>query len=385
LGAVLLVSPFRVPLSEPTLAGDELKYVSEAIRRNELAQGEYLGRFEERMAVEIGRGHAVACSSGTAALHLALVACGVETGDEVWSSDLTFIAAANAARYCGADVVLIDSERTSWNLDPGVVADELRRRGRGGEKIPVALVVTHLLGQPANIGDLIDVCDHFGVVVIEDAAESLGARWSAGRLSGTAVGAAGRLGCFSFNGNKLVTSGGGGMVVGDDPALLARIRHLAGQAKLPDRDYEHDTIGFNYRLSNVSAALGLAQLERIDDLLLRRRTISDRYRAAFKQTQLIDAGPSAPWGSSSAWLSSALFANRETRDRVRSSLAIDGIESRPVWRPLRLQEPYRGSLVVGGSAAVDIWDRALTLPSSAHLRVDDQDMVITSVLAAASS
>ena len=249
--------------------------------------GPFVAEFEEAFARRVGARYAVACSSGTAALHVAFLVLGVRPGDEVLCSDFTFVGSVNPIAYTGARPVLVDSERATWNLDPGLVAAELDRRAAAGEPQPAAVEVVHVLGQPADLAPILDACARHGVPVVEDAAESLGAGWSAGPVAGRQTGAVGRVGAYSFNGNKIATTGGGGMVVTDDPDLAARARHLTTQAKVPDVGYLHDEVGYNYRLTNVAAALGLAQLERLDEFVDRKRAIAARYDEAIRGTGLV--------------------------------------------------------------------------------------------------
>lgn len=374
-----------IPLSEPSLGDAEERLVVEAVRSGYVSSvGPMVRSFEEELAAAVGAQHAVACASGTAALHLALLAVGVGQGRDVLVSDLTFIASANPARYCGAKVVLVDSEPETWNLDPTLVVAELERRDAAGEAQPAAVLAVHVLGHPAALEDLVVACERFDVMLVEDAAESLGARWDEGVLAGRQVGTVGSLGCFSFNGNKVMTAGNGGMVVTDDAALADRVRHLSTQARIPGSDYLHDDIGYNYRLSNVSAAVGLAQLRRLDELVGGRRAVAERYDAALAAVPGVSVPPKAAWASRSSWLYTILLRDRGARDAVRQELRDAGVEARPIWPALRGQQPYLGSAVLGGTVALDLADRGLSLPSSAHLPPGDQDVVVAAVLAAAS-
>src|SRR5207248_2582197 len=222
----------------------------------------------------------VACASGAAAIHLAFVALDFPAGSEVLVPSLTFVASANPIRYVGARPVFVDSEAETYNLDPGIVIEELDRRAGSGQAMPAAIEVVDLVGHPAAIDDLAEAALRHGVTIVEDASEAVGARYVGGAFDGRHVGTIGRLGCFSFNGNKLITTGGGGMVVTDDAELARRVRHLSTQARLPGLAYDHDEVGYNYRLSNLAAALGLAQLEELPELLAARRANAARYDAA---------------------------------------------------------------------------------------------------------
>lgn len=357
------------------MGDEEAEAAARAVRDGHLVFGPDLGAFEAALADHVGATDAVAVSTGTAALHLALVTAGVGPGDEVWVSDLTFISSANAISYCGARLTLVDAEAESWNLDPAVVAGEIERRLRAGEPLPKAIVPVHLLGHPANLEPLLAPLIEHGIAVVEDAAEALGSRWQGGALDGRAPGTVGDLGIYSCNFNKPISTGGGGMLVARDPAVLARARHLGSQAKIPGLDYCHDAIGFNYRLSNVAAALGVIQMQRLPGLIEARRTIAARYRDALCPLGLGE-GPDRPWARRSGWLSSAVFPDATVRQAVRDALAARDIETRPIWTPMRLQAPYADAPRLGGDVALDLYERVLCLPCSAHLTEDEQDEVI---------
>jgi dTDP-4-amino-4,6-dideoxygalactose transaminase len=358
-----------------------LRYLASCLETNFVSSvGPFVPEFEAAMASTVGAAYGVACASGTAALHLALLACGVSAGDEVWVADLTFIASANPVRYCGGDVVLLDSERSTWNLDPWVALDEIERRAASGERQPRVIVAVHILGHPADLGTLRDRCAAYGITLVEDAAEALGARWTSGRLAGKWAGTAGRAGILSFNGNKLITTGGGGMLITDDAEVAATARHLATQARLPGLAYRHDEVGFNYRMSNLAAALGVAQLERLDEILVRKREIAARYDRAFEADPRVEVPPDAPWAARSAWLYTVLLEDPALRDALAQALVARGIEARPIWTPLRSQEPYVDCAVLGGDVAIDLAGRGLSLPCSVDLDDADQDEVIAAVL-----
>jgi dTDP-4-amino-4,6-dideoxygalactose transaminase len=370
----------RIRLSEPTIGPPEVDAAARAVAAGELTFGPDLPAFEQGLARAVGAEDAVAVATGTAALHLSLLVAGVERGDEVWVSDLTFIATANAADQCGARIALVDSEAGSWNLDPSIVVDELERRARTGERQPKAIVPVHLLGHPADLAPILEAAARHGVRIVEDAAEALGSRWAAGALDGRAPGTVGDFGIYSFNFNKVISTGGGGMVVARDAGDLARVRHLGSQAKVAGSDYVHDEIGFNYRLSNVAAALGTRQIARLPQLVEQRRAIAARYRDAFAPLGL-ESGPDLPWACRTGWLASVVLPDPETRAAVRNALSAVDIEARPIWPPLRTQAPYRGAPVLGGEVAVGIASRVLCLPCSAHLTTDQQDEVIERVIA----
>lgn len=367
----------RIPLSVPVLAGNELAYLTECIESTMVSSvGPFVTRLEVEFAAAVRMPYAVSTASGSAALHVGLHAVGVGPGDEVWIPDSTFIATANAVAQCGASVVLVDSEPETGNVDPDLVASELRRRADHGQ-LPAAIVPVHLYGHPADLS-WVSLAREMGVRVIEDAAEALGAEWTGTEHAGLSVGAAGDLGCFSFNGNKIITSGNGGMVVGSDQALLDAIRHLTTQAKVPGSDYEHDAVGFNYRLSNVSAALGVAQLEQLPDFVESRRSIAAEYERRLADVAGVRTMAESEWAHRSAWLSCVTFKSKATRDAVRESLTGAGIESRPWWTPMHRQIPYCTAKRIGtGGVADQLADTGLCLPSTQGLGADVELVVET--------
>lgn len=319
-----------IPLCVPSLGADEERLLVECVRSTFVSSvGPFVERFEREFATAVGSPHAVACASGTAALHLALRALGIGPGDRVLCSDCTFIASANPAVHQGAEVGFIDSEERSWNLDPALVETALR------EWAPVkAVIAVHILGQPADLGPLLDICRRHGAALIEDAAEALGASYADAyphqECRGRQVGTIGAVGCFSFNGNKVMTTGGGGMCVTADAALARSLKHLSTQAKLPGIGFTHDAVGYNYRMPNVNAALGLAQLARLPGFLARKRAIAARYRAYASARGLVHH-PVLPATAPSEWLPSLLVADR---DAMMHRLIAAGIQARPVWAPL---------------------------------------------------
>lgn len=375
-----------IPLAEPTISGNAARYLAECLETNFVSSiGPFVERFESEFAARVGARHAVACASGTAALHLAMHAIGLGPGDEVLVPTLTFVASANPVRYRGATVILVDSEPETMNMDPGLVVDELNRRTRLGLRQPRAVEVVHLLGHPADMVSIIEAADRHGIPIIEDAAEAFAASYRSGPLAGRQVGTIGRLGCFSFNGNKLITTGGGGMVVTDDDTLARRVRHLSTQARLPGRFYDHDDVGYNYRLSNIAAALGLAQLEQLPALLAARRAVAERYRRAIADTPGLRPAVHAPWAEPSFWLYTVRLVEPEgglARDRLLDSLASAGIEARPIWTPLHRLVPYRDTPRIGGSVAERAFAEALSLPSSSSLAVANQERVNAALRAA---
>lgn len=370
----------RIALSEPYLVGNARAYLEECLTTNFVSSvGPFVDRFERQFADYVGSRFAVACCSGTAAIHVALRLLDIRPGDEVLVPTLTFIASVNPIIYEHAVPVLVDSEAATWNIDPSIVVDELARRARAGLKQPKAIEVVHLLGHPANLEPIVDACDRYGVAIVEDAAEALGARYRSGRYAGRHVGTIGKVGCFSFNGNKIITSGAGGMITTDDEALARRAKHLTTQARLPGIEYRHDEVGYNYRLSNLSAALGLSQLELLDDFVTRKRAIAARYDASLEKIPGIHPPPRASWASATCWLYTARIESQVygvDRSAVLERLRAAEIESRPIWSPIHRMAPYRDAKRIGGEVAEGIFQDALSLPSSVDLSPADQERVL---------
>jgi len=384
------MSKERIPLSEPHLVGNVARYLDECIRTNFVSSvGPFVERFEREFAAFVGARHAVACASGTAAIHVALRLFDVGSDDEVWVPTLTFVASANPVLYERATPVLIDSERETWNADPRLVVDELTRRARSGTRLPKVIELVHILGQPAQIDEIAAACEAHGVILIEDAAEALGARYLAGRFAGRQVGTIGRVGCYSFNGNKVITCGGGGMLVTDDEKLARRAKHLTTQARLPGLAYRHDEVGYNYRLSNLSAALGVAQLEQLPAFLERKREHARRYDAAFGATPGLRLPPRLSWCDASHWLYSLSIdgdGQATTRDEILQRLIDSGIEARPIWSPLHTMPLFAGAPRLGsGAVAESLAAHALSLPSSVQLTEAQQARVVAAVLSPSSA
>ena len=369
----------RIPLAEPSIGGNAARYLAECLETNFVSSvGPFVKRFEAEFAASVGSRHAVACASGTAAIHLALRVLDIGPGDEVFVPTLTFVASANPVAYVGATPVLVDVEAATYNLDPAIVVAELDRRARLGLKQPAAIEVVHLVGHPADIEPVTVAAARHGVTVFEDASEALGAGWTSGAFAGRQAGTVARIGCFSFNGNKLITTGGGGMLVTDDEALARRARHLSTQARLPGLAYDHDEVGYNYRLSNLAAALGVAQLEQLPELLAARRRMAAGYDALAAGLPALRPAPHAPWANPSYWLyTAALDPDRSplTRDELLAGLSAAAIEARPIWTPLHLTRLYRDAPRLGGGVAGSIFAGAVSLPSSASLTPEKQARV----------
>lgn len=369
----------RIHLSSPHMSGREQALVADAFESNWIAPtGPHVDGFEREFAAVVGSRHAVALISGTAALHLALQLVGVGRGDEVLVSTLTFSASVNAIRYLGGIPVFIDSERGSWNMDPALLREALCRRARAG-RLPTAVLVVHLFGQSADLDPIVAACEEHQVALVEDAAEALGATYK-----GRAPGTFGRAGVFSFNGNKIITTSGGGMLVTDDALLAARARKLSTQARDPAPHYEHSEVGYNYRLSNVLAAIGRGQLSALEDRVLARRRNFAFYRDALGDLPGLDFMPDAGWGRHTRWLTTltldpATFG--ASAEAVRLALEAEDIEARPVWKPMHQQPVFREFETVGGSVAEDLFAHGLCLPSGSNLTEDELERVVAGIIA----
>jgi len=368
----------RIPLSVPSIGGNAAAYLQACLDTNFVSSvGPFVDRFEREFAAAVGSRYAVACASGTAALHLAFLVLDVGPGDEVLVADLTFVASVNPIVYVGARPVLVDAEPDTYDMDPALVVAELDRRAAIGERQPAAIEVVHLVGHPAAIEPVMAAAARYGIPLVEDASEALGATYTEGTYAGRGVGTVGRIAAFSFNGNKLITTGGGGMVVTDDEGLAKRARHLSTQARLPGLAYDHDEVGYNYRLTNVAAALGVAQLEELDRLLGARRANAAQYDAAIATIDGLRPAPRAAWADPSFWLYTAALErpDADRRDRILAGLGEVGIEARPIWRPIHQVRRYADAARLGGQVADDIFDAAFCLPSSSNLTEADLDRV----------
>lgn len=379
------MSDGRIPLSEPNLEGNTRAYLEECVATNFVSSvGPFVDRFEREFAAYVGARFAVACASGTAAIHVALRLLDVGAGDEVWVPSLTFIASANPVAYERASVVLVDSETTTWNADPALIVDELQRRAQHRLRQPKVIELVHILGQPAQIDEVADACDRYGVVLVEDAAEALGARYSAGCFAGKQVGTIGKVGCYSFNGNKVITCGGGGMLVTDDEQLARRAKHLTTQARLPGLAYRHDEVGYNYRLSNLSAALGVAQLEQLPRFLARKREHARAYDDALRARAGLTLPPRTAWAESSHWLYSVLVDEAGfgcSRDALVARLRDGGVESRPIWSALHTNPVYANAARLGsGAVSEKLAAEGMSLPSSVQLTPAQQARVVSLLL-----
>ncbi|GMU06629.1 aminotransferase class I/II-fold pyridoxal phosphate-dependent enzyme [Corallococcus caeni] len=371
--------PSRIYLSSPHMGALERGYVDDAFASNWIAPlGPHVDAFQEEFARCVGTPHALALSSGTAALHLALQLVGVGPGDDVLVSTLTFSASVNPIRYLGASPVFIDSERTSWNMDPALLEEELSMRARVG-RLPRAVVVVHLYGQSADLDPIMAACDRYGVPVVEDAAEALGSTYK-----GRAPGTVGRVGIYSFNGNKILTTSGGGMLVSADGELVQHALKLATQARDAAPHYQHSEIGYNYRLSNVLAGIGRGQLHVLEDRVAARRANHAFYAEAFRDLPGIAFMPEAPWGRHTRWLTTLTIdpeAFGADREAVRVALERENIEARPVWKPMHLQPVFATFERRRGGVAEDLFRHGLCLPSGSNLTRQELERVVEVVRA----
>lgn len=367
----------RIYLSPPHMSGLEQRYVQEAFDTNWVAPlGPNVDAFEREFCEVVGCRHAVALSSGTAALHLALLLAGVTVGDEVLASTFTFSASVNPIVYLGGRPAFIDSDIASWNMNAALLHETLQSRAKAG-RLPKAVIVVHLYGQTADMSPILEACQHYGVALIEDAAEALGATYK-----GKSAGTFGKLAVFSFNGNKIITTSGGGMLVSDDAALIAHARKLATQAREPAPHYEHTEIGYNYRMSNVLAGIGRGQLQVLPDRIAARRRNFSRYVQSLGNLPGIAFMPEPDWSYSNRWLTcitvdpEAFGADREA---IRLALERENIESRPLWKPMHLQPIFSQYDAIGGAVSEKLFQCGLCLPSGSNLS-DSQFNTITQVI-----
>lgn len=346
----------------------------EALDTNWVAPaGPNLSAFEKEVCEAFGTGHAVALNSGTAALHLALRLAGVRPGDEVLVSDLTFVASANPVLYEGGRPVFIDSEERSWNVDPAVFAGTVERKVRAGRP-PRAAVIVDVLGQCADWTPLLETCRKHGIFVIEDAAESVGATYGKAH-----AGTFGDIAVYSFNGNKILTTGGGGMLVSRDEKLVSRAHKLATQAREPAPHYEHGELGFNYRMSNLLAGIGRAQLRKLPEKIRARRRVFEHYRKALRGLPGVAFMPEARFGRATRWLSCIRIdpdVARATREAVRVALEKEGIESRAIWKPLHMQPLYDGAEFNGRGFSEILFAEGLCLPSGGGLTGAELGLIV---------
>ena len=367
----------RIFLSPPHMGGQELDFVKDAFESNYIAPlGPHVDAFEKEFSEIVGIPHAAAVSSGTAAMHLALRLLGVGPGDEVLAPTFTFIGGVSPVIFQGAKLSFIDSDRESWNIDPDLLAEELTFRNKQGQ-LPKAVITADILGQSADLDRILDICNRYHIPVVSDSAEALGARYKnrhAGKGAAFTV--------YSFNGNKIITTSGGGMLASDNGELIEKAKFFSQQARDAAPHYEHTQIGYNYRMSNIVAAIGRGQLRILNERVERKREIFDYYRKALADLPGIEFMPEASYGRATRWLTVILIipeAFGGDREAIRQALEKDNIESRPVWKPMHLQPVFAECSMRGGSVCEDLFRRGLCLPSGTAMSKTDLDRVVEAI------
>lgn len=365
----------RIYLSPPHIGEEEFKNVKEAFDTNWIAPvGPHINQFELELQQYLGVPHCVVLTSGTAAIHLALIILGVGRGDEVACSSFTFAGSCNPIVYQGATPVFIDSERETWNMDPGLLEMAIRDRIAKGKK-PKAIICVHLYGMPAQVDRIVAIAGKYEIPLIEDAAEALGSTYK-----GKKLGAFGAFGILSFNGNKIITSSGGGALLTRNKKWADKARFLATQAREPFPHYEHNEIGYNYRLSNVSAAIGRGQLSVIDKRVEQRRMIFKKYAEELKDIAAISFQPENKEGISNRWLTTLVIdpalCNGVTNESIRMALEQENIESRPLWKPMHKQPVYAQAPFYGNGVSEALFESGLCLPSGTNLAPTDQELIL---------
>mgnify|MGYP000722212124 FL=1 len=364
----------KICLASPNMCGEEMKYIKKAFDTNWIAPlGENVNEFEKTVRNYVGSKGAVAMSSGTAAIHMALKAVGIQENDLVFCSALTFSASANPICYEKGIPILIDSDPKNWNMSPIALRKAFKRY------IPKAVICVNLYGQSADYDEICAICDEYGVPLIEDAAESLGATYK-GKQTGTF----GKYGIFSFNGNKIITTSGGGMLVSDDEERLKKVLYWITQAREPALWYQHTELGFNYRMSNVLAGIGIGQMQALNERIEQKKAIYERYKAGFSDIDYIEMMPVCDYGNPNYWLS-CITMNGKSRVNpimIIKALANENIESRPIWKPMQLQPFYRECMFFSHnengemSVSQDIFTRGVCLPSDTNMTVEQQEKII---------
>ena len=378
------------------MGGLERQFIDKAFNSNYIAPlGPQVDAFEKEFAEKLGISHALALSSGTAAMHIALCELGVELGDEVFASTLTFIGSVSPVTFLKAELVFIDADYKTWNMDPDLLAEEISACAHRGH-LPKAVIPTDLYGQCADLDRILEICAPYEIPVIVDAAEAVGSTYK-----GCGAGSGAKAAVFSFNGNKIITTSGGGMLTSNDEQFIARARFLSQQARDEAPHYEHSQIGFNYRMSNILAAIGRGQLHVLDERVRVKRQIFAKYKVALQDIDGIDFMPEAPFGESNRWLTVILISPEKfgtDREAVRLALDAENIEARPVWKPMHLQPVFQcgaqhsmckaqsGSMkrvnarAVGGAVAEDLFKRGLCLPSGTAITDEDIQRVVSVIL-----
>ncbi|PWV56521.1 dTDP-4-amino-4,6-dideoxygalactose transaminase [Chitinophaga sp. S165] len=365
----------KIWLSSPHMGSKELTYVQEAFETNWIAPlGPHVDGFERDLALYTGAGHVAALSSGTAALHLALILLGVERGDEVICQSMTFSASANPIAYQGAVPVFVDSEEDTWNMDPALLEEAIKDRLAKGKK-PKAIIPVHLYGMPAKMDEILAIAATYDIPVVEDAAEALGSFYK-----DKACGTFGQLGILSFNGNKIITTSGGGALVGNDESLIKKARFLATQARDAAPHYQHSHVGYNYRMSNVCAGIGRGQMEVLNERVQQRRNNYEYYFNQLNELPGISFVKEPEGYYSNRWLTTILInpaeSNGVTREEIRIALEKENIESRPLWKPMHMQPVFEGTPSYTNGVSEKLFDEGLCLPSGSNLTKHDLDRVV---------
>lgn len=364
----------KIWLSSPHMGGSELKYIQQAFETNWIAPlGPNVDAFEQLLQNFVSTKHAAALSSGTSAIHLALELLDVKYGDYVICQSFTFSASANPILYQGAIPVFVDSEAETWNMSPLylelAIKECIKRR-----KKPKAIIVVHLYGMPSKMHEIIDIANLYEIPIIEDAAEALGSH-----INGKKCGSFGQFGVLSFNGNKIITTSGGGALLSDEESFIIRARYLATQARDPAPHYEHSVIGYNYRMSNICAGIGRGQMEVLNSRIIQRRQNFEFYKKRFTHIPYLKFNTELPGYFSNRWLSCILIDvnkdNKVTREDVRLTLEALNIESRPLWKPMHIQPVFAGSLFFGANVSESLFNKGLCLPSGSNLTMSDLELV----------
>ncbi|AZR73888.1 hypothetical protein BBF96_11110 [Anoxybacter fermentans] len=366
----------RIPLCEPYIKGNEWKYIKDCLDTNWVSSvGTYVNKFEELVSDYIGVNYGVATVNGTAAIHTALMVLGVGPGDKVLVPSLTFIASVNPICYCGAEPVFIDSEVNTFNIDPEKTIDKIEQMVKKGNK-PKAVIVVHLYGHPADIDPIAEVCKKYDIKLIEDATEALGSKYK-GRM----VGSLGDIACFSFNGNKLITTGGGGMLVTNNKKWADHARYLIQQAKDDPENFIHNNIGYNYRLTNIQAALGVAQFENIEEFIESKRTTAMTYNKLLSKIPGITVNPEMEWAYNCFWLYSILIDEKEfgiNSKTLLEKLNLRGVMARPFFKPLHHMPMFR-KYDADIHVADWLWERGLNLPCSVGITLEEIQQVVDTI------
>ena len=370
-----------IRLSSPHMSGKEMKYVADAIEHNQVFPlGKNVTDFEDAIRTYCGVAACSCLSSGTAALHLALILLDVRPGDEVICSTFTFVASANPILYCQATPVFIDSEPSSWNMDPNLLREAIQDRIRITGKKPKVILVVHLYGMPADMQSIMSVADEYEIPVLEDSAEALGSTYD-----GQHCGTFGKIGVYSFNGNKIITTSGGGALVSSSKSLCDKATFLATQARDEAPHYQHSQIGYNYRMSNISAGIGLGQMEVLDDRIEKRRENNNFYRSAFVNIEGITflTEPSERYHSN-YWLTTILLNPEETggitKESLRLHLQSQGIESRPLWKPMHLQPLFHLYPCYCNGISELLFETGICLPSGSNMSDSQREYIVISIL-----